>query len=80
MQDRISQVKRDLRKEKLIVKQQMRVNRNLISSIKNKHAEILAVEEKIQSLTGEIKKAKQEGLTADEARQKDEQQRSLVRN
>ena len=40
-------MKTNLREEKLRIKEQTNINRNLVRDIKEKHAEILALEEKI---------------------------------
>lgn len=56
-------VKKNLRDEKLLVKESITVNRNLINLIKDKHSEILAIENKITHVTEILKRKKQEGLT-----------------
>ena len=44
---RVSRVAADLREEKQLVKQEIAMNRKLIVDIKEKHTEIMAMEEKL---------------------------------
>lgn len=54
----MSQVKQNLRDEKQKVSQQIAINRSLINTIKIKHSEILALEEKTAWAASIIKKKK----------------------
>ena len=62
------------------MKEQTAVNRKLINKIKDKHSEILAMEEKIQWVTDIIKKKKAEGLTPEESKRREEAKLTLVQN
>ena len=54
---------------------EIKKNRNLIGLVKEKHSEILDIEEKIYFVSSEIKKRKAEGLSGDELRKKEENKR-----
>ena len=52
----------------------------MISQVKEKHTEILAIEQKIDWVTGIIKKKKAAGLTMEDSRRQEEAKRSIVQN
>ncbi len=54
----MSQATAQLREEKRLVTKEMKKNRHLIGLIKEKHAEILDIEDKVQFVAAEIKKVK----------------------
>ena len=56
------------------------MNRKIINQIKEKHTEIMALEEKVHWVTDIIKKKKQEGLTPQESKKREEQKITLVQN
>ena len=76
MQNRLRLAKKDLREEKLKVKEQSIINRRMISEIKDKHSEIMAIENKIGWVTEIIKKKKNEGVSPAESK-KLEQNKSV---
>ena len=75
VKSRVTNVKAQLREEKLQVQREIKRNRFLITHIKDKHSQILQIEEKIQWVTNMIKQKKSEGLSAEEVKKRDETKR-----
>lgn len=63
-----------------MVNKETQRNRNLINIVKDKHAEIMTIEQKIEWVTGIIKKKKAAGLTMEESRRQEEQKRTIIQN
>lgn len=76
----MSKVSAQLRQEKQLVQREIKRNRNLIAIVKEKHTEILALEEKLAWITSLIKKKRAEGVTAEESRKLEENKRSIAQN
>ena len=51
------------------------MNRKLIVDIKEKHTEIMAMEEKLNFITGIIKKKRASGISAEESKKNEENKR-----
>jgi len=49
-------------------------------NIKEKHTEILAIEEKLSMITNMIKKKRSEGISAEESKRNEENKRSIAKN
>lgn len=69
-----------LREQKAYVKKEIDKNRSIISTIKEKHSEILALEEKVYWASGIIKEKRKEGLSPEESKRREDAKQELVKN
>ena len=80
MRGKVSKAAAALREQKTLVKKEIDKNRSIISTIKDKHSEILALEEKVYWASGIIKEKRKEGLSPEESKRREDAKQKLVQN
>ena len=80
MRGKVSRAAAALRDQKALVKKEIDKNRSMVSTIKDAHSEILALEEKVYWASGIIKEKRKEGLSPEESKRREEAKQEEAKN
>ena len=80
MRGKVSRAAAALREQKALVKKEIDKNRSMVSTIKDAHSEILALEEKVYWASGIIKEKRKEGLSPEESKRREAAKQEEAKN